>query len=84
MSRVLARPALVPTAIAVGLPLSLARVSLLAAGLSLVVSAVLVLLAMQITRESRSNAARKVHATKLLGLGSSTLVGSSDRGRVQW
>jgi Flp pilus assembly protein TadB len=63
-----ARPALVPAAIAVALPIALARWSLLAAGLSLLVSAVLVVLAVLIHRESRQAALMRHTAAQLLGL----------------
>jgi NO-binding membrane sensor protein with MHYT domain len=64
----LVRPALVPAVVAVAVPLALARVSVLAAGLSLLVSVALMVLAMQITRESRRNQAMRVTASQVLGL----------------
>lgn len=53
MRRSLVRPAFVPTAIAVWMPLLLVQWSLLAAGLSLFASVALVFLGMQLTRQAR-------------------------------
>jgi NO-binding membrane sensor protein with MHYT domain len=73
----LVRPALVPAVVAVAVPLALARVSVLAAGLSLLVSVALMVLAMQITRESRRSQAMRVTAGQVLGLSRSTTARSA-------
>ncbi len=56
MSRQVARPALVPLAMAVGVPLGLLQISALAAALSLPVSVLLAGLAFVMGHETRRNA----------------------------
>ena len=62
------RPALVPAAMAVGLPVALLQASALAAALSLPVSAVLVLLSVVVAREKRTNAYLADEGARRLGL----------------
>ena len=65
MKRHLVRPALVPAAVAVSLPCALVQWSLLAAGLSLPLSVVLIFLGMQITHDERRSAEFKTQADLL-------------------
>jgi uncharacterized membrane protein YdbT with pleckstrin-like domain len=79
MNHRLVRPALVPTVIAVALPCALIQWSVLAAGLSLLLSVVLIFLGMQVTREARRNAAFQATAVVALGWGQNC----ADHGGVQ-
>jgi hypothetical protein len=65
MKRCLVRPALVPAAIAVGLPCALLQYSVLMAGTSLPLSVVLIFLGMQITREAQRSVEFKAQADLL-------------------
>jgi hypothetical protein len=67
MKRHLVRPALVPAAIAVSLPCALVQWSLLAAGLSLPLSVILIFVGMQITRDQHSSAEFKTQANLVIG-----------------
>jgi hypothetical protein len=79
----LTRPLVVPAAIAAGLPVALAQISWLAAGLSLLVSIPLICLVVLLARETHGSAARMAHSAKILGLKSGstarTMVGSAER-----
>jgi hypothetical protein len=65
MSRRLVRPALVPAAVAAALPCALVQWSVLGAGMSLLLSAALVFLGMQITHEERQAVEFKARADAL-------------------
>jgi hypothetical protein len=67
MKRHLVRPALVPTAVAVSLPCALVQWSLLAAGMSLPLSVILIFVGMQITRDQHSSAEFKTQANLVIG-----------------